>query len=818
MKKNLLIALLCFTYSQLFSQNLKLISPNGGEKYTVGQNINIKWEGISPSDRCKIEFSSNNGVIWQTISDSAYNFEYKWENIPQTLNNNCIVRVSQTDVVDTNKLIWRSLIPADKFTWAKNGKCIYFYGVGNSHFFEMDAKTFQEKKFHNLNIDPNHPVNGAIHTLAKNPLNNEILCLSKDDAVIWDIDSNKIVKSLSGFLSKSKQALYSKDASKIAFLVDSTSIVIWNSANNQYDNVFITQGNKVSKMLFSLDNKFLFTAMMDNSIKIWDMDSLKVKSTIQAHSDIISDLDIIPNSTQLASSSLDHTIKFWNYETSELIRTFEDTCAITKIDISNNAKKMIYATIHNEINEVNIQSLGKIAFYYKHQDKITSLEYSPDDSFILAGSKDFNCRVWQSSNQKLIQNQQSHTFDIDKILLSPNGNYLATFSNDSKIVIWNTSNMTVQNKIIDLKFAKDYNLIKFSNNSKYLIIYDYLYIPQVYDINANKIVYKGKQNEHLEFDTKGELLYVSIPEYNKNSKLEFNLYIWDLAKDKLKYSCTIDNISYTSQDFYPINETQILFFNDQRFIWDIDSNKKIEFEYWMPELGKIIKFDTVKNHIYSIVANQILQIVDFQTGKIIKSKELDNYHRIYNYELLDDNVFVNLYEIKFENKKYKYFLRTYDFLKDTTYTNFVNSIEYSPDFQISLKNKKVFINNQNGSLILYNLDHDINQTDLSDSTFEISSSTTSVKELATSTFTISPNPSSDFIKLDLTNSNIDKSDLQNIRFELMNMMGQNVLSKAIQSNNSEQNIIDIRAIPSEIYTGVIYSQNNIWKSSIVICR
>lgn len=87
-----------------------------------------------------------------------------------------------------------------------------------------------------------------------------------------------------------------------------------------------------------------------------------------------------------------------------------------------------------------------------------------------------------------------------------------------------------------------------------------------------------------------------------------------------------------------------------------------------------------------------------------------------------------------------------------------------------------------------------------------------------SIFKISPNPSSDYFRLDLTNSNIDNSDLQNIRFELVNMMGQNVLSQAIHTNNAEQNIIDIRAIPSGIYTGVIKFQNHLVKSKIMIVR
>jgi uncharacterized protein (TIGR02145 family) len=74
-------------------RTLKLIHPNGGQVFVVGMDTVITWEGVLPSEKVKIDYSTNNGTSWTTISDNAVGLSYKWR-VPKTPSNNCLARVT----------------------------------------------------------------------------------------------------------------------------------------------------------------------------------------------------------------------------------------------------------------------------------------------------------------------------------------------------------------------------------------------------------------------------------------------------------------------------------------------------------------------------------------------------------------------------------------------------------------------------------------------------------------------------------------------------------------------------------------------------
>jgi hypothetical protein len=96
-------------------QTLKLTHPNGGESFVVGSDTVITWEGIPPSDKVRLEYSSDNGQNWQTITKNASGLSYNWTNILRPISNQCLLRVSQGDDIlnsDTNN-------PAPQIEWQK---------------------------------------------------------------------------------------------------------------------------------------------------------------------------------------------------------------------------------------------------------------------------------------------------------------------------------------------------------------------------------------------------------------------------------------------------------------------------------------------------------------------------------------------------------------------------------------------------------------------------------------------------------------------------------------------------------------------------
>ncbi len=74
-------------------QTLKLIHPNGGEIFVAGSDTVITWEGVGPDEPVKLEYSTNNGTNWLTLSERVIGLSYNWR-VPRIASSQCLARVT----------------------------------------------------------------------------------------------------------------------------------------------------------------------------------------------------------------------------------------------------------------------------------------------------------------------------------------------------------------------------------------------------------------------------------------------------------------------------------------------------------------------------------------------------------------------------------------------------------------------------------------------------------------------------------------------------------------------------------------------------
>ncbi len=107
---------------------LKLIQPNGGEVFVAGSETLVAWNGIPIGDTVTLEYSSDNGNSWRTITDEAVGGKYLW-NVPTISSPQCLVCVKQHEYADAgHPLGWAKAAGGSSSDFA-NGMAID--GVGN---------------------------------------------------------------------------------------------------------------------------------------------------------------------------------------------------------------------------------------------------------------------------------------------------------------------------------------------------------------------------------------------------------------------------------------------------------------------------------------------------------------------------------------------------------------------------------------------------------------------------------------------------------------------------------------------------------------
>ncbi len=83
-----------FTITNQLSKSVKVVSPNGGERWIAGSTQEIKWEADGVQN-IKIEYTTNSGVTWNAVVASTPNTKsFSWQSVPNVTSDNCRIRVS----------------------------------------------------------------------------------------------------------------------------------------------------------------------------------------------------------------------------------------------------------------------------------------------------------------------------------------------------------------------------------------------------------------------------------------------------------------------------------------------------------------------------------------------------------------------------------------------------------------------------------------------------------------------------------------------------------------------------------------------------
>ncbi len=126
--------------------SLSITSPVGGESWSVGTSRYISW-GSSSVSEVTIEYSTNNGVSWNLIDNSADGpTGYYYWTVPNTPSPKCLVRLTDnlnTQIVSQSPNVFTIPQPAIAVTVPNGGER---WGGGSSHYIQWVSPSVQNVK------------------------------------------------------------------------------------------------------------------------------------------------------------------------------------------------------------------------------------------------------------------------------------------------------------------------------------------------------------------------------------------------------------------------------------------------------------------------------------------------------------------------------------------------------------------------------------------------------------------------------------------------------------------------------------------------
>jgi WD40 repeat protein len=407
--KKLLVVILFGYWLPANCQNLKLTYPNGSEKFVVGTNEDITWEGISAKDTVSLEYSIDNGQNWKLITNSATGLKYTWTNIPKPVSDNCLIKIKQN-------------------------------------------------RFSKVNMDSIKTLSGHTSNVSSVDISqdgNIIVTGSNDNtAIIWDTKSNKVIHTLSGHTSWLNSVAISQDGSKIVTGSGDNTAKIWDVNSGKVIRTLIGHSDHVYGVAISVDGNKIVTGSRDKTAKTWDANTGKVINTFKGHSSCVNSVAISQDGSKIVTGSYDKTVKIWDANTGNEIRTLTGhKNLVYSVAISQDGTKIITGSYDKTAKIWDANSGIEIRTFSGHSDYVTSVAISQDGKELITGSGDYSAKIWNLNTGLEILTLNCHKSDVNSVAISQDGTKIITGSLDKTAKIWDSKFFISEVDTSDILFS-----------------------------------------------------------------------------------------------------------------------------------------------------------------------------------------------------------------------------------------------------------------------------------------------------------------------------------------------------------------------------
>jgi len=209
-------------------------------------------------------------------------------------------------------------------------------------------------------------------------------------------------------------------------------------------------------LCFSPDGRYIVSGDIIGNINVCDIKNNYNTYNCIGHDDEIFSICVSPDNKYIISGSRDKLVKIWDIENGQIVHTFNFhshwvVCVCSSVD----GKYIASTSTDNTINVINMNTKNIIHTFkneYKcnviDQIKIRNISFTPDGKYIISGCDNKTIKLWniENNNDIILNPTLIYTNDnINKIFVSPNGEYFATYSTNgfntdnsiNKITLWN---------------------------------------------------------------------------------------------------------------------------------------------------------------------------------------------------------------------------------------------------------------------------------------------------------------------------------------------------------------------------------------------
>ena len=405
---------------------------------------------------------------------------------------------------------------------------------------------------------------------------------------LWEVNTGTLKNTLTGHTHPVESVAFSPDGNTIASGSRDTTIGLWDADTGALKNTLTGHTDSVGSVAFSPDGNTLASRSSgEGTVLLWDVHTSNIKNTL--HTDEVLSVAFSPDGNTIATGSFDETIRFWDVATGTLKNTITehtnsvvssvafspDGNTITCVSWSDAATNAPWGGAAIRFWDVDTSTLKNTLI--GHTDGVNSVAFSPDGNTIATGSEDTTIRLWDVNTGTLKNTLTGHTHPVDNVAFSPDGNTIASaYSKDSTIRLWDVNTGTLKNTLIGhtsdvtgVAFSPDGNTLASGHGLGIIadeIVYGGINLWDVHTGNLKNTITAGIERldaSGVAFSPDGNIIAIGIYD---------TVHLWDVATGTLKSTLTGHTGSVRSVAFSPDGNTIASSSVDTTIrLWDVDT-------------------------------------------------------------------------------------------------------------------------------------------------------------------------------------------------------------------------------------------------------
>ncbi|ODV61144.1 chromatin-silencing transcriptional regulator TUP1 [Ascoidea rubescens DSM 1968] len=274
------------------------------------------------------------------------------------------------------------------------------------------------------------------------------------NSVVCCVRFSRDGKYLATGCNKSAQIYGVESGQLVARLTDDGNFL--NGTNGAPSNAANPEANSgdlyIRAVTFSPDGKYLATGAEDKLIRIWDLSSRSVIQYLKGHEQDIYSLDYFPDGTKLVSGSGDKSVRIWDLNTSQTSLTLAIEDGVTTVAVSPDSSLIAAGSLDRIVRVWNASSgflvdrLDGAELNNGHKDSVYSVQFTHDGKEITSGSLDTTVKLWaldtnkngatNKANVKCEVTYRGHKDFVLSVCSTPDNEYILSGSKDRGVIFW----------------------------------------------------------------------------------------------------------------------------------------------------------------------------------------------------------------------------------------------------------------------------------------------------------------------------------------------------------------------------------------------